>query len=329
MRASPSSSRSESSGTSWPGRCSPRPQEAVLPILVHGETESDQRVLRALRLALELSFVILAVEAAGAVFSRSLSLTVDAIHNIPDILAFAVSWGALRATAAGAFGEYTFGRHRREVFAGLLNAALVLGTGLLFGVEAALSLDRGAPFDGPVNAVGILAAAIPTLALRTTNLWVLGRVPRRARELNLRSVLIHLTSDLVITGALLFAGIVLLFHPAAYWADAGAAIAIAVVLVYESIPLFQGGVEVLEERIPRNISLDSITKSALGVPSVSEIHDVHVWAVCPTLVCMTAHVKIADMSVRDSMAIVSELRERMEKQFGILHAVFQVEAALG
>ncbi len=95
----------------------------------HGEEEAGGRVLRGLTIAAELSLVVLVIEAVGAYFSRSLSLTVDAVHNVPDVVAFAVSLAALRATAKGSSAQFTFGTHRFEVFAGLLNALLVPGYG--------------------------------------------------------------------------------------------------------------------------------------------------------------------------------------------------------
>jgi cobalt-zinc-cadmium efflux system protein len=297
-----------------------------VPVQGHGEAEAEVRVLRGLRLALELSIVILAIESVGAILSRSLSVTVDAVHNLPDILAFAVSWTALRATERGATRQFTFGAHRLEVFAGLLNAALVLGTGLAFGYEATLALARGTSFAGPVDAVWILAAAVPTFGLRAVNLVVLGRVPRRARDLNLKSVLIHLASDVAITTALLVVGVLLLARPGGEAVDAWAALAIAAILIYESLPLFGGGWDVLTERVPRHLSSEAIERVARSVPRVTEVHDLHVWAVCPTLVCMTAHVRVEEMSVREGMDVASALRTRMAEEFGILHSVFEVEA---
>jgi cobalt-zinc-cadmium efflux system protein len=293
--------------------------------LAHGEDEAETRVLRGLQLALELSVVILVLEAVGAVLSRSLALTVDAVHNIPDLLAFAVSWTALRACENGATGKYTFGTHRFEVFAGLLNAVLVLGTGALFGYAALVGLWGGAPFAGPVDAVWLLIVAVPVLVLRGVNLSVLGRLPRRARDLNLASVVLHLATDLAIIAAILVAGLVLLFRPQFWWVDAAAALVIAAILVYESLPLFREAWEVLTERTPRNLSTDSILRSALEVPGVAEVHDLHVWAVCPTLVCMTAHVQLREMPLSESTRIVAVLRARMERDFGILHSVFEVE----
>ena len=300
-----------------------------MPELAHGEEEAETRVLRGLRLALELSVVILVLEVVGAYVSRSLSLTVDAVHNLPDLLAFAISWTALRACRTGATGTYTFGTHRFEVFAGLLNALLILGTGLVFGYEALTGLVRGASFAGPVDAVWLILVAVPVLALRAVNLSVLGRIPARARDLNLASVVLHLASDLAITGAILVAGFILVLHPQFWWSDAGAALVIAGILAYESLPLFREAWEVLTERTPRDLSTDQILRSALEIPGVAEVHDLHVWAVCPTLVCMTAHVQLREMPLSECARVVSQLRARMEQEFGILHSVFEVEPLPG
>jgi|HubBroStandDraft_1064217.scaffolds.fasta_scaffold01887_14 cobalt-zinc-cadmium efflux system protein len=300
-----------------------------MPELVHGEGEAERAVLRGLRLAIALSLVILVIEAVGAYFSRSLSVTVDAIHNVPDILAFAISFSALQAAERGATDKFTFGAHRFEVFAGILNAVLILGTGLVFGYEALESLSSGTTFAGPVDAIWILIVALPTLALRGFNLASLGRIPPRTRDLNLRSVIVHLASDLVITAALVGSGVVLLLRPGYSVADPAAALLIAAVLVYESLPLFRDGWEVLTESTPRHLSVDAIIASARRVPAVSEVHDLHVWAVCPTLICMTAHVQVREMSVREGMAVVEELRNRMAEEFGILHATFEVEVRPG
>ncbi len=211
------------------------------------------------------------------------------------------------------------------MFAGILNAALVLGTGVVFGYESVLALVSRTSFAGPIDALWIVAVAVPTLGLRAANIRSLLHVPGRARDLNLRSVILHVASDLVITGAILGTGLLILVEPAWTLADPTAALVIAGVLVAESLPLFRDGWEVLTESTPRHLSIDAILSAAHRVPNVTEVHDLHVWAVCPTLVCMTAHVEVQEMSVREGMAVVEALRKTMEEQFGILHATFEVE----
>jgi cobalt-zinc-cadmium efflux system protein len=298
-----------------------------MPTHAHGESEAEVRVLRGLQLALELSLVILLLEAVGAYFSRSLSLTVDAIHNVPDLVAFGLSWMAVRGAAEGATPNFTFGAHRLETFAALANAGLVMGAGVVFGYAALANLLTGGTFAGTVDPVWLLAVAVPTLVLRAINLSVLRGNPSRVRDLNLSSVLVHMASDIAITVAILIAGVVLLLRPSLGWIDPAAALAIAGVLVYESLPLFRGGFDVLAERTPRGLSVDRITRTALEVPGVSEVHDVHVWAVCSSLICLTAHVTVQVVTLGEATEVIACLRQRMETEFGIVHSTFEIEAS--
>ncbi|MDE1821852.1 MAG: cation transporter [Euryarchaeota archaeon] len=292
----------------------------------HGESEAEVSILSGLRWALVLSFLVLLIESMGAWFSHSLSLTTDAVHNVPDLVAFAVSWSALASTARGATAEHTFGMHRREVFAALSNALLILGSAIFFAFESVEGLLAHAPLLGAVDPVWIVAAAVPTLACRGVAAAMLGKIPRRARDLNLKSVFLHLLSDLAITGAVLFVAGVLLLRPSFGWVDPVAALFVAGVLGVESIPLFRESWVSLTEQVPRHLSVEAIARLAREVPHVQGLHDVHVWSVCSSLVCMTAHVRTEDVSVRESMQVVASLKERMAREFGIVHAVFEVEA---
>jgi cobalt-zinc-cadmium efflux system protein len=296
-----------------------------MPVPPHGEGEAEREVLRGFGLAVGLSAVILVIEAIGFYLSRSLPLAVDAVHNAPDILAFVLSWTAIRAAAAGATDRFTFGAHRLETFAGIVNASLVLATGALFAYLAVFALVGHQALAGSVQPVYLLAVVAPTLLLRCINVAVMRRAPGRVRDLNLRSVLIHLATDVAITGVLLADGVVLLLRPSLAWVDPAAALAIAAILIYESLPLFRDGWDVFTERTPRNLSVDRITRGALEVEGVTEVHDVHVWSVCSSLVCLTAHVGVREMSLQDSMRVVNELRERMARDFGIVHSTFEVE----
>jgi cobalt-zinc-cadmium efflux system protein len=292
----------------------------------HGEAEASRQVLRGLALTVALAVAALAIEAVGVFFSRSLALAVDAVHNLPDLLAFAVSYVSLAGTAAGATSTHSFGRHRAEVFAAILNGLIILVVGGVFAYTATVSLVQGTALAGPVNPVWILYAAVPVFVLRMVSVAYLERTPRPVRDLNVRSVILHLTSDLVITATLLVDAAILLVFPAATWVDPAAALVVAAILVYESIPILRDGWEVLTERVPRGVSLEAVKTALAEVPHVREVHDLHVWSVCPTFVCLTAHVQVDEMAVSESEDLTAALRQRVVSQFGILHSVFELEA---
>jgi cobalt-zinc-cadmium efflux system protein len=295
----------------------------------HGEGEAEESVLKGLRWAIALAGVALVIEGIGAYFSRSLSLTVDAVHNVPDIIAYGASLGALMLASRGADSSHTYGMHRTEVMAALLNAALVIGTAMVFGAGAIMALLNGgnSPF-GTIDPIWLVFAAVPTLALRGFAAIQIGRIPTRVRDINLRSVLFHLASDIVIVAFILAVGITLLIRPSLVWVDPVATIGIAAILLVEAIPIIRDSWDSFTERMPKHISMDEVVRVAAQVPYVEEIHDVHIWSVCSSLICMTAHVRITNVTVEESMYILAALRERMTKDFGIVHAVFEVETSV-
>ena len=115
-------------------------------------------------------------------------------------------------------------------------------------------------------------------------------------------------------------------RPSWTWFDDLAALTIAGILVFESLPLFREGWDVLTERTPRRLSVETVTNAARSVPGVTDVHDVHIWSVCSTLVCLTAYVGVEEMALQDAMEVIRILRAKMESEFGILHATFEIEA---
>ena len=298
-----------------------------MPILPHGESEGAWGVARRLKVNLLLAGVVLVVEAIGAWQGRSLALWLDALHNIPDLLAFAAASLAVSATLRGVSEQYTYGLHRTEVLAGFANAAVITGLGVGFAVAAGLSLLNGAlPLGGPPGAFWVLAVAVPTTIVRLIAAWVLRPGPAVAKDVNLRGVFRHVTSDLVVTGTVVVVGLLLVLRPSLTWVDAGASLLLGGFLVALSAPLFRDSYRLLTDKMPQGLSVDRVRATALRVPGVRDLHDVHVWAICSNFTSLTAHVLLADVSVRESMVVITELRRRMAEELGIDHAVFEVEA---
>jgi cobalt-zinc-cadmium efflux system protein len=297
-----------------------------MPILPHGESEGATGVSRRLKINLVLAAIVFVVEALGAWQGRSLALLLDALHNIPGLLAFAAASFAVSATLRGVSEQYTYGLHRTEVLAGFANAAVITALGVGFGVTAALSLLRGTPaLGGAPSASWILAVALPTVGVRLVAALLLRPSLAAWQDINLRGVFRHVTSDLVVTGSVVAVGVVLLARPALLWVDAGASLLLGLFLIALSAPLFRDSFRLLTDKMPQGLSVERVRATALRVPGVRELHDVHVWAICSNFTSLTAHVLLADVSVRESMVVITELRRRMAAELGIDHAVFEVE----
>jgi cobalt-zinc-cadmium efflux system protein len=77
------------------------------------------------------------------------------------------------------------------------------------------------------------------------------------------------------------------------------------------------------EGAPRGIDVDAVRNSIAALPGVREVHDLHVWSITTGLEALSAHV-VMDES-RSQPALLAELSEKLEHEFGIGHITVQAE----
>ncbi|MDD5171134.1 MAG: cation transporter, partial [Syntrophales bacterium] len=72
-----------------------------------------------------MNLIIPVVQIYGGIISGSMALISNALHNLSDHTSVAVSYAALRMGQRGPSPTQTFGYKRVEVFAALINIALL------------------------------------------------------------------------------------------------------------------------------------------------------------------------------------------------------------
>src|SRR5512147_394016 len=87
-----------------------------------------------LALSLILTFAFVLIEATAGVLSNSLALLTDAVHNVTDVIALAISWYAIRLTLQPSNARQTYGYHRAGILAALANSATlgVIALGIFY-----------------------------------------------------------------------------------------------------------------------------------------------------------------------------------------------------
>jgi len=61
----------------------------------------------------------------------------------------------------------------------------------------------------------------------------------------------------------------------------------------------------------------------IGLPGVTAVHDVHIWAMSTTETALTAH--LVKQDARDDDAIIADAPRALHEQFGIEHTTLQWE----
>ena len=306
------------------------PRELVLN---HEDSRLEGRFLW----ALALTVLVLAGEVAGGLWTHSLALLSDAAHVLMDVVALGLSYIALRMAAQEPSDRHSYGLHRAEVLAAVING------GTLFVIAAGIFWEAGhrlwAP--EPVKSLEMLLIAAAGLAVNLLVLLVLRghdhghghdhhdhdaghEHAEGPGDLNVRSAWLHVLGDTLSSVGVIIAGLLI------WWTgwtilDPLMSIAIGGVLFFGSGRLLKSGIHILMEGVPEGLHLPEVGQAMAAVSGVREVHDLHVWSLCPGAVALSAHVTVDDATWSDTSGIQAALKAVLRDRFRIEHTTIQVE----
>jgi len=245
----------------------------------------DKSISKRLVFAIVLTAITLVAEVIGGFWSNSLALLSDAGHVFLDLFALALSLAAIKLAAQPPNELHSFGWHRAEVLASLINGLTVflMAVGILYEGSKRLI----APEEVQTTPMLVIA----TLGLIANLLAAKGLHGHTHDDLNVRSAFLHLLGDAaasvgVITGA------VLMRYTGWYQADPIISIAIGLLILVGAGQVLREAVHILMEGVPRGMSVDQVADCILGIEGVAGVHHLNIWAVCSHIFALSAHLEI-------------------------------------
>ena len=284
----------------------------------HGAGRAEDR--SRLRLVLLVTLTVAVVELVGAFLSDSLALLADAGHMFTDTAAIVVALSASYVATLPASPRRTFGYHRAEILAALINAVVLLGVcGYLAYAGVRRLID---PVD--IEAQQMLMFAAVGLAANLVSIGLLAA--RRGSSLNMRGAFLEVLGDAFGSGAAIVAGLVVL-TTGFDRADSIASLLIAVMILPRAWSLLRDCVWVLLEAAPPGVDVEVVRQHLAGAAGVTDVHDLHAWQITSGMPALSAHVTVTDEALRSRGVgeILDELGECVATHFGIDHATFQLE----
>jgi cobalt-zinc-cadmium efflux system protein len=286
--------------------------------------------------AVSLTALVLVGEVAGGLWTHSLALLSDAAHVLMDVVALGLSYIALRMAAQEPSDRHSYGLHRAEVLAAVINGGtlFVIAAGIF--VEAVRRLEE----PEPVKSLEMLLIAAAGLAVNLVVLLVLrGHDDHRhdhhdhdadhehaegPGDLNVRSAWLHVLGDTLSSVGVIVAGLLIWWKG---WTllDPLMSVAIGGVLFFGSGRLLKSGIHILMEGVPEGLHLPEIGQAMAAVPGVREVHDLHVWSLCPGAFALSAHVTVDEATWSDTSGTQAALKTLLRDRFRIEHTTIQLE----
>jgi cobalt-zinc-cadmium efflux system protein len=273
---------------------------------------------RRLWIALGVSLLIVSVEVIGGVLGRSLALLGDSAHVLTDVLTVGIAILTLRLGRMRHTPRRTFGYHRAEIFAALVNGSTLIAVALVIIYQAYLRLQQPPPVQGP------LVLAVASFGL-LGNLAMAGLLaPNRKSSLNVRGAFLHALSDTLSSVAVIVSSLIVILT-GYNGIDPIVAALIGVLIIRSAYGLVRDSTNILLEATPKQFELEKIAQAIRGVPGVRGVHDLHVWTITSGLYALSGHLTVdADMII-DGSAVVDKVATKLKESFGIDHVTLQME----
>ncbi len=281
----------------------------------HGHHTNERNVL----ISVLLNLIITIAEFVGGILSNSLALLSDALHNLSDTLAIAISYAALRLGKKPSTEKNTFGFKRYEILAALFNATVLVAISLFLFWEAYERFIEPQPVKASlmlsVAFIGLLANFISILLLHKDH----------KHNLNIRSAYLHLLGDTFSSVGVLFGGAAMYFWQW-YWFDPLVTVIIGIVIIKHAVDVIIETVNILVMASPSNLDLVEVKKRLEKVVLVDNVHHIHSWRLHDKAVHFECHVDLSEnIALQEADSIRLELEKILREDFLIDHTIIQIE----
>lgn len=283
----------------------------------HHDAPKDFSFAFAMGIVLNLGFV--AVEAFYGWRVDSLALLADAGHNLSDVAGLVLAWAGAWAMTLRPNPRHTYGWQRATILAAFVNALLLL---VAMGGLAWEAVGR------------LLSPEVVSLRTQSeTVMWVAGMgiginattallfMQKGKGDLNIRGAFIHMAADALVSLGVVIAGALALWGGWT-WLDPVVSLLIAAVIVVSTLSLFKQSLHLLFDGVPHEIDPEAVRVYLGSLEGVSDVHDLHIWAMGTSKVALTAHL-IVPMGYPDDV-FFKAVHRHLHDVFDISHATLQV-----
>jgi len=263
-----------------------------------------------------LNIGIVLAELVFGYLAHSLALMADAAHNLSDVAGLLLAWGAAWLSRRGPTSQRTYGYRRASILAALANAALLLVATGGIAVEA---IRRFAEPE-PLQAGTVIAVA--ALAIVVNGIVALMFMRGRHHDLNIRGAFLHMLADAAVSFGVVVAALVTVWT-GWLWIDPAISLGIAMFVLWAGWGLARSSVNLALDGIPESVNRRNVEAYLNGLPGVTDVHDLHIWAMSTAETALTVHLVRPDARVDDGF--VAAVCERLDRDFKIHHATLQIE----
>ncbi|MEP2235674.1 MAG: cation diffusion facilitator family transporter [Alteripontixanthobacter sp.] len=282
----------------------------------HGHSHAPADFGRAFAIGVVLNTVFVIVEATYGWLAGSMALIADAGHNLSDVLALLLAWGASVAAKKPPSARFTYGFKSSTILAALANAALLL---VAIGAILYETLHR---LNDPVPVEGMTVVIVAGIGILINGFTAWMFMRGRKHDLNIRGAYLHMAADALVSVGVVVAGLAIIWT-GAQWIDPLTSLVIVAVIAWGTWGLAKDSLKLGLLAVPEGISESQVRAYLASLPGVASVDDLHIWPMSTTETALTAHLVMPGGHPGD--AFLREVSGELEGHHRIGHVTLQVQ----
>ena len=269
-----------------------------------------------IKLAFFLNFSFAILEIFGGLWTNSLAIVSDAVHDLGDSVSLGLAWYLEKYSNKKSDRAFSYGYRRLSSLAALINT-LILFIGSLYVISQAIPRVLN---PEPTDAKGMILFAV--LGVAVNGLAMLRLI--KTSSLNARVVAWHLLEDALGWVAVLIVSVALLFTDI-YILDPILSILIAVYILYNAIVNLRQTLLLFLQAVPENIDIQQLETSIVALEKVNSLHHTHVWSLDGEHHVLTTHVVIEDDTTREEVLSIKGTIQHLGEELHLEHITVEIE----
>lgn len=259
---------------------------------------------------LNLSFSI--IEFFGGIFTNSVAILSDSLHDLGDALSIGISYFLEKKSKKHADNTYTYGYIRYSVLGGVITTSILLIGSILVIFGAVKRLFNPAE----INYNGMIIFAILGIILNA----IAAYITKDGDSLNQKSVNLHMLEDVLGWIIVLIGSIIMNFTNIGLL-DSIMCIGVAIFILINALKNLKEVLDIFLEKIPKDIDLEKLKEHLLSIKGIDDIHHIHIWSIDGYHNYATMHIVT---KVKDVSKIKKKIREELNEH-NICHAILETE----
>ena len=251
-------------------------------------------------------------ELIGGIFTNSIAIISDAVHDFGDSISIGVSYFLEKKSKKKPDNKYTFGYTRYSVLGAIItNTILIIGSTLVIYNAIERIINPVAINHNGMIIFAIVGAVVNIIAAYAT---------KEGDSLNQKAVNLHMLEDVLGWIVVLIGAIVIKFTNFTL-IDPILSILVAIYILSNAIKSYKKIFNLFLEKTPEDIKIEELKEHILSIKGVEGIHHIHIWSMDGINNYATMHI-VTDTKKLDELkkAIKEELKEH-----GISHTTIETE----